>query len=105
MVATLQRLVAALAIAIVASAMAHAASPAEPEGMRQLVPIARVMAARGTGIGRAVRIRGVVTWRRGNGMIVQDDSSAQAMQKKLRWTQSLYQRRQLRKSPSDELRI
>jgi len=75
MVATLQRLVAALAIAIVASAMAHAATPAEPEGMRQLVPIARVMAARGTGIGRAVRIRGVVTWRRGNGMIVQDDSA------------------------------
>lgn len=62
-------------VAMAAMAIAAAAPPGEPPAPRELVSIASVMAADLLDTARPVRIRGIVTWRRGNGMIVQDDSA------------------------------
>jgi signal transduction histidine kinase len=62
-------------VAITAFSTVRAESLADREAVPEPVPIARVMAAPVAGVGHAVRIRGVVTWRRGNGMIIQDDSA------------------------------
>jgi hypothetical protein len=62
-------------VAMAAMATEVAARPGEPPAPRELVSIASVMAAPLLDTARPVRIRGIVTWRRGNGMIVQDDSA------------------------------
>jgi signal transduction histidine kinase len=51
------------------------AAPVDSPTPRELVPIASVMAAAILDTGRPVRVRGIVTWRRGNGLIVQDNSA------------------------------
>lgn len=62
-------------VAMAAMAIAAAAPPGEPPAPLELVSIASVMAAPLPDTAHPVRIRGIVTWRRGNGMIVQDDSA------------------------------
>jgi signal transduction histidine kinase len=73
--ATERRRVAPWLVAITAFSTVRAETLADREAVPEPVPIASVMAAPVAGVGRAVRIRGVVTWRRGNGMIIQDDSA------------------------------
>jgi signal transduction histidine kinase len=67
--------VAAAVCAIASIAALGAAPTVDSPPPRELVPIASVMAKPILDTGYPVRIRGIVTWRRGNGMIVQDDSA------------------------------
>lgn len=54
---------------------AQAESVSHSTDRPDLVSIVSLMASPVAGDGRVVRVRGVVTWRRGNGMIIQDDSA------------------------------
>jgi len=74
-VAAVRGWVAAAVAAIASIAATGAAPPVGSPTLRELVPIASVMAAPLLGTGHPVRVRGIVTWRRGNGMIVQDNSA------------------------------
>ena len=63
---------AAFAMATIAPA---ADEPGDTAAGQEVVPIGSVMADPSGDVRRPVRVRGVVTWRHGAGMVVQDDSA------------------------------
>ena len=66
----------AILAAIATTTIAPAAdAPADMAAWQEVVPISNVMADPPGDVRRPVRVRGVVTWRHGAGMVVQDDSA------------------------------
>jgi signal transduction histidine kinase len=67
--------VALLAACATATLAPAADKPIDTAAWQEVVPISSVMADSPGDVRRPVRVRGVVTWRRGAGMVVQDESA------------------------------
>ena len=66
---------AGLVLVATATMTPAADEPADTATWQAVVPISSVMADPDSDVRRPVRVRGVVTWRHGAGMVVQDDSA------------------------------